>query len=149
PKGYQVRAFRYLLKGDGMRRALEVCLDDCYQEVYATNELYELVDASHARIQVRLRDVIYIEGMRKRHVRTHMVGKPQPVECLGTLASHEKALAEHGFLRIQNSFLVNMEHIRDMRNYSVILDDGETLRASRSRFMQVAAHYALWRGRQL
>ena len=148
PAGYDVEAFRYLLKSD-LRIRLPKCLDDIWERLYVTNDSIrvQLLDRS---IKVRIKDILYIEGTPQRHVLLHTVINPQKtMECIGSLSNYEITLKEKGFLRIQRSFLANMWHIDDIRNYNAILDNGEQLRVSRSNYMKICEQFVLWEGQHL
>lgn len=148
PDGYDVSAFRYLLKPEIPKR-LPSCLTDIREKLYRSRESIRLsgTDGGHV---IPLRDILYIEGTPQRHVLIHWAdpAKP-PLECLGLLSKYHEDLEDKGFLRIQKSFLVNMEHIKDIRNYIAYLDSGQTLRMSRMSFRETHTQFLLWEGRQL
>ena len=148
PAGYDVDAFRYLLKSE-LRYRLPKCLNDMWERLYVTNESIriQLLDSV---IMVRIKDILYIEGTPQRHVLLHAVTSPTTaLECIGSLASFETMLQNKGFLRIQRSFLTNMWHISDIRGYYALLDNGEKLRVSRSNYTRICEHFILWEGQHL
>lgn len=148
PAGYDVDAFRYLLKSDFEAR-LPRCLEDIWDKLYVRQESIRLTQAGRS-VKMRLKDILYIEGTPQRHVLVHSIAHPgTPLECLGMLADYEEKLSGKGFLRIQKSFLVNMCHIDDIRSYSAILDNGEELKVSRRNYASICKQFLLWEGQNL
>lgn len=148
PAGYDVNAFRYLLKPE-FEKKLPRCLDDIWEKLYVSQDSIRMQQLDHA-IKVRLKDILYIEGTPQRHILLHTLTSPsEPLECLGTLSEYESKLVGKGFLRIQKSFLANMWHIEDIRSYVAILDNGEELRVSRANYAKICEEYILWEGQHL
>lgn len=56
-------------------------------------------------------------------------------------------LLGEGFLRCHKSFLVNMRRIRRFREQDVLLDSGEAVPVSRSRYVQTKAEYFRYMGK--
>jgi DNA-binding LytR/AlgR family response regulator len=143
PEGYTVDAFRYLLKGN-IGSQLPSCLDDIWKKLYVNQESIR-VHSIDGFIPVTLKDILYIEGTPQRHVLLHR-NKPMPgtIECIGNLSDFESTLEGKGFLRIQKSFLANIYHIHDIRNYTAFLDNQEKLSVSRSNYAKICEQYLLW-----
>ena len=104
--GYQVEAFRYLMK-DLLESELSDCLADIQKKLYEDQESITVHMLEYAA-PVRLKDILYFEGTGHRHVIMHR--NQDIVECHGKLGDYEKQLDQNGFLRIQRSYLVNMQH---------------------------------------
>lgn len=148
PAGYNVNAFRYLLKPE-LKRFLPACMDDIWKKLYICQDSIRFQQLDHA-IKVRLSDILYIEGTPHRHILLHTLTSPhESIECLGSLSEYEAKLVGKGFLRIQKSFLANMGHIEDIRNYVAVMDNGESLRVSRANYSQICKEYILWEGQHL
>lgn len=148
PDGYDVNAFRYLLKPE-FETKLPRCLDDIWEKLYVSQESIRIQQPDQS-LKVRLKDILYIEGTPHRHVLLHTLTSPNnPLECLGKLSDFDAKLAGKGFLRIQKSFLVNMWHISDIRNYSAIMDNGEELNISRTNYSRICEDFTLWEGQRL
>lgn len=147
PAGYDVDAFRYLLKSD-LSKALPRCLGAIWEKLYLSQDSIQIRQLDHS-IWVQLRDILYFEGTPRRHVFLHTGSSSEPLECIGKLSDYETQLADKGFLRIQKSFLVNAWHINDIRNYMAILDNGKSLKVSTSNYSKVREQYLLWEGQRL
>lgn len=149
PSGYKVHAFRYLLKSR-LDEELPECLMDIQEKLYSSQESIR-VKAINGEKCVRLKSIVYLEGTSKRHTLLHLYefGETVYVECLGLLSSYEKQLRDKGFLKIQKSYLVNMEYIQKMANYRAILKTKEELRTSISDFQEKRQTFLLWKGEHL
>lgn len=144
-EGYHVEAFRYLMK-DSLQEELPICLRDIQKKLYASQKSM-LIQTLGYSTYVQLKEILYFEGTNRRHVIMHT--KSGAVECLGKLAEYEAKLADRGFLRIQRSYLVNMQHILWINNYQVYLSDEIILKASERNYSEVSKSYVEWKGRQL
>ena len=147
PAGYDVEAFRYLLKSN-LEKSLPQCLDAVWEKLYVSQESIRVQHLDRLT-RVQLKDILYFEGTPHRHVLLHTLSSPEAQECMGKLSAYESELAGNGFLRIQKSFLVNMRHISEIRNYMAILDNGESLKVSTVNYAKVREQYLLWEGQRL
>lgn len=147
PAGYKVRAFRYLIKDRMQDGDLQECLDDIWNEIYASNETIEVNDIERTRLCFRLRDIIYLSGTPQRHTFFHLItanGESQ-IECIGKITEYEEKLENHGFIRIHKSYMVNMFHINQIVNYYAYLSSGEQLKVSPKNYSEICRRYLFWR----
>ena len=144
-EGYNVEALRYLLKDD-LEKQLPVCVDAILKKLSA-HRSYIKIQTPDKLVTVSLDEVLYFEGTISRRVLLHLRNSA-PVECMGRVADYEARLAEDGFLRIQRSFLVNMQFIEDIRNYKATITGGETLAVSRQDYKEITRQYVTWKVRQ-
>ncbi|MDL2253455.1 LytTR family DNA-binding domain-containing protein [Ruminococcaceae bacterium OttesenSCG-928-I18] len=142
PSGYEVGAFRFLLKKD---------LDDTFTP--AMEAALRQLGISQERLRVRIGkeqteipvgSIVYAES-NKRVVTFHLehYGK-NDLSCYMKLSDLEEELEGKGFLRIHKSFLVNMRYIDNINNYTVTLKEGTELQASRQNYRQLREAYASW-----
>lgn len=143
--GYSVAAFRYLLK-DSLDTELPICIRDIQKKMYEDQDSITVRGLEH-NVQVRIQDMLYLEGTAQRHIIMHT--KQSSFECLGRLVEYESQLKSRGFLRIQRSFLVNMYHIAWIKNYHVHLSNGEQLKVSERNYSNITSQYLNWKGKQL
>lgn len=66
----------------------------------------------------------------------------------GNLSDLSKKLEDLGFLRVQRSFLVNMEYIVQLQYEKVSLTGGIVLPSSAKNHKELKQHYLLWRGKK-
>jgi len=145
PAGYEVQAFRYLLKSEAERKLIPA-LKDALAQRSRRQETVQLTVAGEATTFF-LERMLYIEA--QGHV-TMLYVEGQPKESIkihSTLTRLEQQLANRGFLRVQKSFLVNMRRIRRMRCDLVTLDDGTELPVSEKMYADLKKRYIAWKGR--
>ena len=145
-EGYEVRAFRYLLKQE-MQQKLPLYFRDALAEIpHGKKELRFSVNAEPYRVAYK--DILYLES-RQRIVVLHTENPLQGGDRFyGKLEDMENELASDGFLRIQKSYLVNMAHIKKLNYDKVVLSNGEELPVSQKRYAQIKIRYLSWKNKQ-
>ena len=83
-------------------------------------------------------DIRYVE-VNKHDLSYHLVGEAEPLVVYGSLRAFEQEVDGGPFVRISNSCLVNMNHIRAARGQTVTLSNGDVLYFSRSRKREALA----------
>lgn len=149
PEGYEVQAFRYLLKSD-LSKKLEHYLQDAIEKLQQTKETVT-VTVSGEPITIPLQDVLYIEAQAHNaliHIRRQGDGQVQCLRIYASLKSLDAQLSPRGFLRIQKSFLANMRRMRRYQSTGAELDDGTVLPVSPKTYTQQKSQYLLWKGRR-
>lgn len=147
PAGYQVAAFRYLLK-QRLDSDLPAVMDDIREKLGASSEMLTIRQKDGAR-DIPLNDILYLEGTPNRMVLIHLLNVSQPLEAAGKLADYESGLAGKGFLRLQKSFVANMTHISKISSYQVTMRNGTVIKASEKYYRQVHDGFLLWKGQHL
>lgn len=145
-EGYEVRAFRYLLKQE-MEQKLPAYFRDALSEIsHGEKGLRFSVNAES--YYVPYSDIIYL-GSDQRVIYLYTV-KPlrSGDHFYGKMEDLARELAPEGFLRIQKSYLVNMAHIRKLNYDRVILSNGKELSVSRKGYSQIKIQYLAWKGKQ-
>lgn len=127
--GYKVRAYRFLVK--------PIEYDDF---VFQVKELFLRLDHLEKSnfiltkegqdYTVKIEDVMYIEVLD--HNLTYHCTK-YDITAPGIMRKIEKRLKEHCFVRVHNSFIVNMRFIERVQSQSLILKDGTELPLARSK----------------
>ena len=149
PDGYEVQAFRYVLK-EKIHLNLEKYLSQIVTKLKTMQETIQISIAGEITT-IPLVNILYMEANKHKvfvHVRKH---KTQPVAsyCFySSLSSVEEQLSEKGFLRIQKSYLVNMRKIQNFSCSEAILEDGTILRVSEKNYAEQKKKYLIWRGQQ-
>lgn len=145
-EGYEVRAFRYLLKRE-MEQKLPVYYRDALAELpRGTKELCFTVNAETYRVAYK--DILYLESDR----RVVYLCTAKPLQggdhFYGKMEDLEKELVPEGFLRIQKSYLVNMAHIKKLHYDHVVLSNGTELSVSQKRYAEIKVQYLSWKNKQ-
>lgn len=123
--GYEVRAFRYLLK-----EQIEAGLPKIWQEIEAElqrkQDAYFTCEFDRQTFRCPLKDVLYLESsLRKILLHT----EKEIIAFYGKLDDLEEVYP--GMIRIHKSYLVNRRHIRSISAGLVVLSNGEMLNVSR------------------
>lgn len=90
-------------------------------------------------------EIVYLESAGHTvgiHARGEVITVYEKLDRLAPMLSE-------GFLRCHKSFLVNMRRIRRFREQDVLLDSGEAVPVSRSRYVQTKAAYFRYMGKVL
>lgn len=122
-KGYEVRAFRYIVKPVSSETVADVLLQ-------ALREL-QINDTGSIRfrekgeiVRVDLADIVYFEAQNHR-IQAICTGA---AHCFyGRLGELETNLSDKGFVRCQKGYLVNAVHIRRIGKSDILLDNGSTI----------------------
>ena len=142
--GYKVRASRFLLKDD-LDNTFAECMDDIMKEIRRKSKIIVL-DCVEGEVRIKANDIIMIETSGHKNIICLKEQKYQIYEKLDILT---EKLKEYGFLRVHNSYLVNMGHIRSINNYMLTLDDERQLPVPKARYKQVKQEYTLFVGKEL
>ena len=150
PDGYEVQAFRYILKkqlGSDLNRYLSLVISQI-KNVRETMKFQidgEICD-------VPLVDILYLEVCQHNvtvFLKTDHSTKPyKAYSFYATLTDLEAQLSDRGFLRVHKSYLVNMQHITKFQCREVVLNDGTILRVSEKNYAENKKKYLLWKGWQ-
>ena len=147
PEGYEVQAFRYLLKGELVLK-LKAYLIQAVKHLDTTKQALN-INVLGEIITIPLEEIGYIEA-QLRMVDIHMI-KEAP-KCAAkysfysTISSLEESLEPKGFLRVQKSYLVNMRHVKRYQCNEVELTNGVVLKASKQLYAEQKKKYILWKG---
>lgn len=125
-RGYEVKAFRYLLK-DQAESDLGPVLDACRMEL--AGEDYFCFSYERCSYSVPKREILYFES-KKRLVLLHAAKEEH--RFYQKLDDLELQLSGEGFLRCHKSFLVQERHIKSWRENALWLADGTELPISRT-----------------
>lgn len=144
PEGYEVQAFRYLLKTKTDEKLKEY-LADAIKAFSARRSAFTISIAGED-ISIPVEHILYAQA-KLRTVEVHLINERCPSYCFySTLARLEETLCDRGFLRVHKSFVVNMEHIQKLQCSKVLLTDGTLLPVSEKSYADIRRTYMLWRG---
>lgn len=145
-EGYKVEAFRYILKKeDYFKEPLEECMNAIFEKMhYAVAKIkFKFNEGEHEIFLARL---IYVES-RLHKLEFHVMEEKEKIFSLyGKLNEIDKLLEKQSFIRIHQSFLINMKYIRRIERYKVILDNNLEFAISRARYNFVKDSYITFRG---
>ncbi len=79
------------------------------------------------RTKINIKEISYVEGYR-RHLTVHTAGGC--FEAVGKISEIYDALLPHGFVRVHQGFIINMNYIKCFRTGEVELTDGSKIPVS-------------------
>lgn len=130
-EGYEVRAYRYLLKPIKYEN-LKDNIINCIKEVEIKNK-YIIVKEHGNQIKLDINEITYIE-VQKENITIHTLIKTYKIK--GTMSNFEKDIDCSRFFRCHKSFLVNLAHVKSIKQYVAILETSEEVPVSRYRFKE-------------
>ena len=113
-------------------------LDDLIADIHQNRQelLYRFVEGEK---RLRMEDIMYIETSRHKNLFHTTNGVFRIYKKLSEI---EDDLKDYGFLRIHQSFLVNMRYIKKISSYVLTLKNGKELSVPKSRYQDVKRKYA-------
>ena len=138
--GYKVKASRFLLKED-LEQTLGECMDDILKEIGQESQTITL-DFVEGKIQLRADEIIYIETNKHKNV---FYTQNRVLNIYKKMDELEEALRGMGFLRIHQSFLINMRYIVKISSYLMTLTTGKEISVPKSRYPEVKRQYTLFK----
>ena len=142
--GYKVRASRFLIKDD-LEKTFPECMDDICLEIQRKSKTINL-SCVEGMIRLKTSDIILFETEGHKCLIQLQDRTYQIYEKLEDLEERLKGL---GFLRTHKSFLVNVEHIRNINSYVITLDNDRQISVPKARYKQVKQEYTLFEGKEL
>lgn len=136
-EGYKVNAERYLLKNNvNLEESIGECMDSIVEKIRRTDLKRRFV-FHQCETDVSLEKIIYIES-RLHRLEFHLTeGGEKMFSMYGKLNVLEKELQTSGFVRIHQSYLVNLKHIKKVAGYHVILSNGQSLSVPKTKYREV------------
>lgn len=136
-EGYKVNAERYLLKNNiNLEDSIYECMDSIFEKINHAVLKRKFV-FSQCEMYVSLEKIIYIES-RLHRLEFHLTdGGNNAYTMYEKLNVIEKELIDYGFVRIHQSYLVNLRHIKKVAGYHVILSNGQSLSVPKTKYREV------------
>jgi len=145
-EGYKYDAVRYLLKGTkNFGETVAECMDAVMGRLNY-KAVTNIFDFREGRKEVLLNRIVYIES--KLHLLEFyiMENDMKVYSMYGTLNGLEKELEGMGFIRIHQSYLVNLKHIESIERFKVVLNTGIELNVPKARYKEVKDAFIVYRG---
>ena len=139
--GYKVKASRFLLKDD-LEQTLQECMDDILREILQEERVVEF-GFVEGDVRLKVDDIIYIETSKHKNV---FYTKEQTFSIYKKMDELEEDLKGMGFVRIHQSFLINMRYIGKLGSYVMVLTTGKEISVPKSRYPEVKRQYTLFKG---
>lgn len=134
-KGYEVDALDFIIKpvtyGNFRMR-----MDKAMRRIRRNGGRSLAINTRDGVRVVALADIEYVE-VRQHDLYYHMAGEDEPMVIYGSLSALEKQIGDGPFVRVSNSRLVNMNHVRQVRGGSCLMRGDATVPISRSKKREV------------
>ena len=140
-EGYKVKASRFLLKDD-LEQTIKECMDSLIRDI-RKKDCYVEYSFVEGMVKLLTDDIIYIETARHKNV---FYTKKNVYTIYKKMDEIEAELCSLGFVRIHQSFLVNMRYIEKISSYVLRLITGKEISVPKSRYSEVKRRYALYKG---
>ncbi len=128
------------------RKDLVECMHLVEQKLYCPDTM-RCIPFKEGTFTFSIEQILYVESHLHK-VEFHILnGEYQVYTTYRTLNDIEQELnLPDTFVRIHQSFLVNIHYIQDVKNYSVFLTDGEILKASKARYKNLKDRIIKYKG---
>lgn len=130
-RGYEVDALDFIVKPVTYFN-FSMRMDKAMRVMRRTTGRNVVIQTKAGMRVIPLADLISVEVLN-HNLAYSAVGYDAPVEVRGSLAAVEKELAGAPFVRISNSCIVNMGHVRDIQGNEMRMSNGAVLYFSRAR----------------
>lgn len=140
-EGYKVRASRFLVK-DELEATLPECMDEILGELARKKQkvFFPFVEGN---MELEVQKIVYIETERHKNI-FHTTN--EIYSLYRKLDEIEAELVPFGFVRIHQSFLVNMQYIEKISGYVLRLTTGKEISVPKTRYPYVKREFAIYKG---
>lgn len=154
-EGYKVDAIRCILKNnwESLEEALNECLDTIIRKMNYTVPIKHFV-FNECEKDINIEHITYVESSLHK-LKIHVMEDPVGLYTMyETLNNMEQELSEYKFVRVHQSYLVNLKHIMELKEHSgkmqgartVLISTGEELIVPKARFKAVKKAFVAYRG---
>lgn len=150
PEGYEVHAFRYILKSK-FESDIEPYFEQAINQIHQQKKTVK-IQVNGEIIDLHMDSILYFEVQQHNitaYIQKNALRKEiNAYNFYGSLSTLELRLEPQGFLRIHKSFLVNMRHLKKFQCREAVLDNGISLRVGEKGYAENKRKYLIWKGWQ-
>ncbi|MBQ6886754.1 MAG: response regulator transcription factor [Lachnospiraceae bacterium] len=145
-EGYKVDAIRYLLKGgNNFKSAIDECINAIIEKMNYTIVTKKFNFNEGVR-KIALERVLYIES-RLHKLEFHVMEEVMKIYTMyETLNNLDNELQDTDFVRIHQSYLVNLKYLMSVARYKAVLTNGTELVIPKARYKYVKEKFIAYRG---
>lgn len=144
-EGYKVDAIRYLLKTDtNFEQSVFESLDAVFEKMAYTPDIKNFCFQEGEK-SIALEKIIYIESNLHKltfHIYDKEIVRYTMYETLNKISE----IFSEDFMRIHQSYLVNLRFVKKIMGSDLLLSNGETLLIARSKLKEVRNRVAMHKG---
>ena len=145
-EGYKVEAIRYILKGATNFKDLVYEALDAICEKMRYVEQKEVFDFREGKKEIAISRIAYIESNLHR-LQFYVLESDYVLYTLSsTLNAIEGQFEENRFVRIHQSFLVNLSYVVSIANYKAYLQNGMVLPIAKNRYKFAREKFVKFKG---
>lgn len=146
PDGYEVDAVRYILKDSPtFEKSVQECIHAILEKMHYTSKVHTF-SFKDGKKAVNEDHIVYIES-NLHELRFYILNQKLQMHRLdGTLNHMEGLLDDTKFVRIHQSYLVNMKYIKTMKLQKAVLIDESELPIAKPRYKQARTIFADYKG---
>lgn len=144
-EGYKFNAIRFLLKD---RKTFSESILECMDAILAKMNYVIFkkdIKFSEGRKKIALNQILFIESCLHKLLFHIMEDQESVYTLYETLDRIEMEYRLYQFIRIHQSYLVNMNHIVSMRRYEVVLSNGMHLVIPKARYKQAENRFIAYK----
>ncbi len=140
-EGYKVDAVRYLLKeNSSLESALKECLDTITNRMDKARAVYEF-DCRNGQKNISADSILYVESRLHKVIFYVLEDELKEYSKYDRLDNVEQKLRRYGFLRVHQSFLVNMKYAKNVERYKISMERGTEISISKKYYKSVEMEY--------
>ena len=145
-EGYTVDATRFIIKeNDTLLEKVEESLDAIMEKMNRLTD-FETFHFNEGIKELSTQRIAYIESSSHMLIFHVLESDYVTYNIRGKLNDIETRLAPYRFVRIHQSYLVNLPYISKLQNYEVHLINGTTLPSSRAKYPEVRNAFIAFKG---
>lgn len=144
PKGYQVNAFRYLLK-NCLDEEISKSIDDIIRKLKINNQIFKFRQGLED-IEIPLNNILYFEVFNRKLLINTINYDVPVIELSKSLTEVIETIDANTFIKVHKSYLVNMNYILQIKNYYVYLKNGINIKASQKNYKAILDVYTYRKG---
>ncbi|MBQ8502745.1 MAG: response regulator transcription factor [Clostridia bacterium] len=127
-EGYKYNAFDYLIKPISLSQLTEVI--QRYADIKLNNHNSLMIKHRNEFHRISFEKIFYILSAGRKLV---LITESGNIEYYGKLIELEQCLPKNKFIRVHQSYLVNIEHIDIIQREELHIDNGDVVPISRAR----------------
>ena len=146
-EGYKVNAIRYVLKdSDRLEDSLTECMNAILKKMARRKPVIQL-HFNEGIKEISVDKVLYIESSLHKLTFRFIDDSNYVLTMYQTLNAIERELSGYStFIRVHQSFLVNLRHIETINHYTVFLSTGEEISVPKARYGDVKKAFIKYKG---
>jgi len=133
-KAIEFQPFRYIRKIK-LETEMPVAIQSAVKVIAANSDLQITLETDDGNIRIMMSEIMYYETEKRKVAVILKNGKKLIV--YKNITEMQEHIRNEKFIMIHRSCVVNVDHVHNIHDYAVILDNNETLIVSRPRYKAV------------